>query len=475
MENIIGREYESRLLKQYVNSSKSEFIAVFGRRRVGKTFLIDRLFRKDFTFTFTGIVDGKKEAQFEALKDAFDYYGIKPEKQPQTWMEAFTEIRKFLQKKTSVGKKCIMFIDELPCLDYKGGSLIEALGYFWNSWASKQPDFKLIVCGSATSWMIKNIIDSKGGLHNRITHEIHLHPFCLGEARKFLISQNVIWDDLSYLQAYMVLGGIPYYLGLLNGRFSLAQNIDLLFFSQDGELRREFERLFKTLFSSPEPYIEIIKILDKNSSGMTRDEISKKLGKKDNGHLSERLEDLKNCDFLRFYNVKVNKISAKNGIYQLTDFYTAFYLRFVTKNSVDSRYWSNRLMSSTLNTWAGLTFEKVALTHINQVKRKLHIDYMACEYYSCRLSDAQIDLVLERADRIINICEIKYSTDKYLIDKAEYEKVMHRAEAFRRETKSDKFAVQPVFITTKGLAEGMYSQSISFDVTLDDLFEVIVS
>ena len=187
-----------------------------------------------------------------------------------------------------------MFIDELPCLDYKGSALVEALGYFWNSWASKQDNFKLIVCGSATSWMIKNIIDSKGGLHNRITHEIHLHPFCLGEAKKFLVAQDIIWDDLSYLQAYMVLGGIPYYLGLLNGKYSLAQNIDTLFFSLDGELRREFTRLFKTLFSSPDSYIDIIKILAKNSSGMTRDEISKQLGKKDNGHLSDKLDDLLN-------------------------------------------------------------------------------------------------------------------------------------------------------------------------------------
>lgn len=473
MENIIGREYETELLKQYINSSKSEFIAVYGRRRVGKTYLIDQLLRKDFAFSLTGIIDGKKDAQMAALKDAFDFYGVNPQKQPQNWMEAFTELRKFLQPKVDGDQKCIMFIDELPCLDYKGSSLIEALGYFWNNWASKYPNFKLIVCGSATSWMIKNIIDSKGGLHNRITHEMHLHPFCLGETKQYLISQNVIWDDLSYLQAYMVFGGIPYYLGLVNGKYSLAQNIDNLFFSQEGEMRREFSRLFKTLFSSSEPYIEIIKILAKNSGGMTRDEIAKKLGKKDNGHLSDRLEDLKNCDFLRFYNVKVNKISAKNGIYQLTDFYTAFYLRFVTKNSNDSHFWGTRLKTNELNTWAGLAFEKVAMVHINQIKRKLHIDYMSCEYYSCRLSDAQIDLVIERADSVINICEIKYSVDKYLISKSEYDKVMHRVDAFTRETKSDKFSIQPIFITTKGLADGMYSKSISFDVTLDDLFEVV--
>lgn len=470
---MIGREYETGLLKQYINSSKSEFIAIFGRRRVGKTYLIDQLFRKDYAFSFTGVIDGKKEAQFDALKDAFDFYKCKIRKMPQTWAEAFTAIRKFLQPKIDSGKTCIMFIDELPCLDYKGSMLIETLGNFWNSWASKYDNFKLIVCGSATSWMIRNIIDSKGGLHNRITHEIHLHPFSLGETKKYLISNNVMWDDLSYLQSYMILGGIPYYLGLLNEKYSLAQNIDLLFFRQDGELRREFTRLFKTLFSTPEPYVEIIKILAKSPSGLTRDEISKKLGKRDNGHLSEKLDDLIYSDFLRFNNVKVNKISAKNGIYQLMDFYTAFYLKFASKNTVDEHYWENRLMSNELNAWFGLTFEKVAMAHIPQIKRKLHIDYMGCEYYSCRLSNAQIDLILERPDNVINICEIKYSIAKYLISKDEYEKVLHRVDAFQKETKSANFTVKPIFITTKGLADGVYSKLISFDVTLEDLFEII--
>ena len=473
MKNLIGRDYEAELLNKYVSSSKSEFIAIYGRRRVGKTYLIDQLFGKKYAFSFTGIIDGKKDVQFAALKDAFDFYGVNPEKMPDNWMDAFTVLRKFLQPKMSDNKPCIVFIDELPCLDYKGSPLVEALGYFWNSWASKQKNFKLIVCGSATSWMIRNIIDSKGGLHNRITHEIHLKPFCLGETRLFLKAQNVLWDDMSYLQAYMVLGGIPYYLGLLDGKYSLAQNIDNLFFAADGELRREFNRLFKTLFSAPDGYVEIIKILAKNKTGLSRDEIAKSLGRKDNGHLTGKLNDLINCDFLRFYNIKNNKISAKNGIYQLTDFYTLFYLTFLSKNSVDEHFWERRLMSSELSTWAGLCFEKVAMTHIPQIKRKLHIDYMACEYYSCRLPDAQIDLLLERADRIINLCEIKYSNDKYLISKEQYEKLMHRVESFITHTNGHKFAVQPIFITTKGLADGIYSKQIMFDVTLNDLFEII--
>ncbi|MCQ2973584.1 MAG: AAA family ATPase [Bacteroidales bacterium] len=472
MENLIGRTEEIELLNQYINSSKAEFIAVYGRRRIGKTYLIDQLFKSQYAFSFTGIIDGNKKMQFKAMSDAFEQYGLEIEKTPADWLDAFSLLRKFLSNKISEGKPCIIFIDELPCLDYKGSGLVEALGYFWNSWASKQDNIKLIVCGSATSWMISNIIDSRGGLHNRITHEIHLRPFCLGETREYLKSQNVGWDDMQYLQAYMILGGIPYYLSLINNRKNLSQNIDDLFFCQNGELRREFSRLFKTLFSSADSYMEIVKALASKKSGLTKTELSAKLGKANNGHLSEKLEDLINCDFVRFYNTKDKKITAKNGIYQLTDFYSIFYLTFINKNSVDSSFWTNNINNPELNTWYGLSFEKVAMTHISQIKRKLHIDYMSVEYYSWRGSDVQIDLILERKDRIIELCEIKYSNTKYAISKAEHDKLTNRISRFQ-ESSAQGFAIWPVFITTQGLEDNMYSKQIMFQVTLEDLFVVI--
>lgn len=457
------------MLNQYINSPRAEFIAIYGRRRVGKTYLIDQLFQDKYAFSFTGIIDGNKKMQFKAMTDAFDQYGFEGSEPPQDWLDAFSLLRKFLSEKISENNPCIVFIDELPCLDYKGSGLVEALGYFWNSWASKQSNFKLIVCGSATSWMISNIIDSRGGLHNRITHEIHLRPFCLGETREYLKSQNVEWDDMQYLNAYMALGGVPYYLSLINGKMSLAQNIDTLFFAPNGELRREFPRLFKTLFSSADSYIEIIKALAGKKSGLTKSELSAKIGKANNGHLSEKLDDLINCDFVRFYNVKDKKISAKNGIYQLIDFYSIFYLTFINKNSVDANFWVNNINNPELNTWYGLSFERVAMAHIPQIKRKLHIDYMSVEYYSWRGADAQIDLILERKDRIIELCEIKYSNAKYTITKSEHEKLNHRIARFQ-ETSAQGFAIWPVFITTQGLEDNMYSQQVRFQVTLEDLF-----
>lgn len=472
MRKLIGRDKEIGLLNDYVNSPKSEFIAVYGRRRIGKTFLIDQLFQDRYTFSFTGIIDGNKKMQFKAITDAFNQYGYELKESLSDWLDAFSVLRKFLSERISADKPCIIFIDELPCLDYKGSGLVEALGYFWNSWASKQDNIKLIVCGSATSWMISNIIDSRGGLHNRITHEIHLRPFCLGETREYLRSQNVCWDDMSYLQAYMVMGGVPYYLSLINRNLSIAQNIDALFFSEGGELRREFGRLFKTLFNSADAYIEIITALAGKRSGLTKSELSEKIGKANNGHLSEKLEDLVNFDFVRFYNVKDKKISSKNGIYQLVDFYSIFYLTFINKNSVDADFWVNNINNPELNTWYGLGFERVAMAHIPQIKRKLHIDYMSVEYYSWRGADVQIDLILERKDRIIELCEIKYSNAKYQISKSEYDKLTTRVARFQ-EASAKGFAIWPVFITTQGLEDNMYSKLINFEVTLEDLFVIL--
>ena len=477
MANIIGRTNEISLLKEYVESPHSEFIAIYGRRRVGKTFLIDQLFQSNYTFSLTGVIDGDAADQMQAFSDAFDMYGFHLEQRPQTWMEAFSLIRKAISSRLSDEKKCIIFIDELPSLDVRGMKLVDALGYFWNSWASKRDNVKLIVCGSATSWMMRTIIDSKGGLHDRITHEIHLHPFSLKETECFLQNMGIDWDRLSILQAYMVFGGIPYYLGLLQPQLSLSQNIDSLFFYPNAEMKREFKRLYKTLFRLPEPYMEIIRILAERRSGFSRDEIARKLGKTDNGHLSEKLEDLMNCDIIRFYNIKHKKISSRNGIYQLMDFYTLFYLTFLEKSSVDEHYWTHHLNTPEMNTWLGLAFERVCLAHIPQIKEQLHIDLMATEYYSWRsvadkshTQEAQIDLLIERADRVINLCEIKYCQDEYLITKDDDSRMRNRISLFRSDT-GTKSAIWPTYITTFGLSRGGYSTSIQWQITMDDLFK----
>lgn len=476
MKTIVGRNAEIALMNEYVSSDRAEFVAVFGRRRVGKTFLVDSLFHDVYAFSVTGVVDGESEVQMQAFVDALEMYGYALEQKPVDWFDAFVCLRKFLISRIKPNEKCIVFIDELPSLDVKGYKLVQALGYFWNSWASKQDNLTLIVCGSSTSWMIRNIIDNKGGLHDRITHEIHLHPFSLKETEEYLLSIGCQWDRLSVVQAYMIFGGIPYYLSLLRSDLSLSQNVDKLFFSRGAELRREFHRLFATLFRQPDTYISIIRLLASHKSGLTREEIVSHLGNADNGHISDKLEDLVNCDFIRRYNVKKKKISSKSGIYQLMDFFTLFYLSFAEKETVDEHFWTNHLNMPEVNSWLGLAYERVCMAHVAQIKHRLHIDSISTEYYSWRSlpnegrTQAQIDLIIERADRVINLCEIKYSDSEYSLQKDEYLRFMNRLSVFREET-GTRFAVWPTFITTYGLLQGSYASSVPVQLTADDLFE----
>lgn len=475
LNKIVGREEEIKLLNKYAESGKAEFVALYGRRRVGKTFLVNQVFKDRLTFSMTGVLDGDKNAQIHAFTDALDIYGQPTNKQPKNWYEAFQMLRHFLADKNKKNKPCIVFIDELPCFETRKSDFVSALGYFWNSWASLQDNMMLIVCGSATSWMMKNIIDNHGGLHDRITHEMHLKEFNLHETEEYLCAYGFPWDRIMIMQTYMAIGGIPYYLSLLDPAESLAQNIDRLFFKADGEMRREFKRLYKTLFASPEPYIAIVEALFSKKKGMTRDEIAKSIGTNANGYLTKMLQSLVDCDIVRFYNVKNKTISTRNGLYQLLDFYSLFYLHFIKKQPTNEHFWTQGLNSPKINAWMGLSFERICLTHIAQIKNALSISGIKTEYYSWRSvnsgneQNAQIDLVIERADRMINICEAKYSDMPYLLDKEEYEKLKTRIALFKQQTGFGG-GIIPTFITVNGLQRNSYSEHIVAQITLDDLF-----
>ncbi len=471
-EKIIGRQGEMALLEKYYHSGKAEFIALYGRRRVGKTFLIRQYFDNQFAFDMTGVLEGNKAEQSAAFHMALKAYGYKGRKNT-TWMDAFFALRQLMEDKIKDGKRCVIFIDELPCLDTPKAGFVHALGHFWNSWANWQSQIMLIVCGSATSWMVRNIIDDHGGLHDRVTHEMPLHPFTLGEAEEYFKENGFRWKRLSILQAYMAVGGVPYYMSLFSPDESPALGLDRLFFREDAELKKEYRRLFFSLFRNAQPYQEIISLLAKKSSGMTRDEISKALKVANNGKLGDMLTDLVYCDFVRKYNVREKKIKANSALYQLTDFYSIFYNTFNAKNSVDEHFWSRNVTSSNVKTWYGLAFERVCQAHIRQIKQALGISSVKTEYYSWKsksLADgAQIDIIIDRADDTINLCEVKYCEHEYLLDKAEYFKIQHRLEAFEEETQT-RSTLLPTMITTFGLANGMYNDQITAQLTLDDLF-----
>lgn len=472
MANLIGRETEQALLNQYIDSKRSEFIAIYGRRRVGKTYLVTETLNGRIDFDMTGVIEGNKNDQITSfivsLKES-GYCGSLP----TNWYEAFEALKEVVKQRKNQ-KQVILFIDELPCLDTPRSNLIKALDLFWNGWATRQKNVKLIVCGSATSWIIDNIIDNHGGLHNRITHEMHIHPFTLYETEKYIKANHFKWNRLSICQAYMFFGGIPYYLSILNNKQSLPKNIDRLYFSPDGELRQEVDRLLSSLFKSPQPYSSIINLLSQNKQGLTRTELSKKLDKETGGHLSMLLKNLEKCDFIRKYNVREKKINVNNGIYQLTDFFIHFHNDFGKLHSTDEHYWANNINTPKQNNWFGLAFERLCMAHIPQIKKALGVDRIRTEYYSWRSKQsepaAQIDLIIERADQIISLCEIKYSKAQYSINANEEDKLRNRIYAFEQETKV-RAAVQLAVITTFGLNQNAHASEVVNIITMDDLFQ----
>lgn len=477
MKRLIGREKEIESLEAYVDSGQAEFIAIYGRRRVGKTFLINQLFRNRLAFSLTGIIDGTPSEQMESFVQALEFNGYKINEHPKNWLTAFAELRKFLQPKINSGEPCIVFIDEISCFDSQRSGFVRALGFFWNSWASLQDNLKLIICGSVTSWMITNIIDSKGGLHNRVTHEIALHQFTLHETELYLLNRGFNWSRFTILQAYMCLGGVPYYLSLLSASESLAENLDRLFFDRDAELQKEYSRLYKTLFKSPEPYMKIVKLLAESKQGLTRQEISTKL-KISGKALTVQLGNLQSCDIIRLYYVKEAKIKKNGGIYQLMDFYSHFYLKFAFLGLGDAQYWSHHLNTPAINNWYGMSFERVCLAHVNQIKIILRFDRISTQFYSWRSKTdvashkrgAQIDIIIDRADDMINVCEVKYSKSQYELTKSEFDKLQNRINRFRGETKTKKGVILTM-ITTEDLLPNKYANDIDSQITLNDLFD----
>ena len=472
MGNIIGRTVEQQQLELLSKSAKAEFIAVYGRRRVGKTYLVTEYFRDQLAFHASGVLNGKTARQKESFCAALDKLGVNGT-ETDSWMKLFARLQEGLQPRVDAGKLTIIFLDEIPCFDIQRSEFIPALDHFWNTWAVQHPNIKLIVCGSATSWIIKNIIDSHGGLHDRLTFEIHLHPFNLAETEQYLLSNGLKWTRLMITQAYMFFGGIPYYLSLLQSNESLMQSLDRLYSKPSGLLRREYDRLLASLFKSPEPYYKIVDVLSKNKQGLTRDEIAQKLDMSSGGRLTKLLTNLSNCDFIRSYRVYSTKIKQNAELYALTDMFTLFHLHFNTLIGEEEHYFSKNNRAAQLLSWEGLAFERVAMQHINQIKQRLGISGISVDYYQWRSKElkpaAQIDLILDRSDDIVNVCEMKFSSAPYLIKKAEYDKLQNRLFAFQTEAQINK-GLQLTFVTPYGLKSNEYANEVMQQVQLDDLF-----
>ena len=469
---IIGRKEEQQILRSAVQSENSEFVAVYGRRRVGKTYLIRETFGYKFTFQHTGLAKGNTKEQLFSFAISLRDAGYDDCPIPKSWLEAFSLLSAYL--KNSADEKKIVFLDELPWMDTPRSNFISAFEHFWNGWASARKDIILIICGSATSWIINKVINDHGGLHNRVTKQIALQPFTLKECEMFAQSKGLEMSRYQLAECYMVLGGIPYYWSLLEKGLSLAQNIDKIIFAKNGKLSNEFNQLYASLFKSPEQYIDIVTALGKKKAGMTREEIIAATDKYSNGALSKVLDELEYCGFIRKYNGFDKK--SKQAIYQLIDNYTLFYFKFIQQNeNNDEHFWSASIDSAMHRAWSGLAFERLCMAHTQQIKVALGISGVLSNVYSWRkeadeTSDgAQIDLLIDRNDQVINLCEMKYSLSEYAID-AEYEqKLRNKKSAFIDATNTRK-AVHLTMVTTFGIKANAHSGIVQNEITLEDLF-----
>lgn len=468
---MIGREYERQILEDRLSSNKSEFVAVYGRRRVGKTFLIRHVFDKRLTFSMTGLSNATLAQQLQNFhRTIIKQYPREKFKTVASWSEAFDQLCRVIVK--SKQKKKVVFIDELPWFDTAHSGFIAALEHFWNDWATKRRDVLLIVCGSAASWMINKLIHHRGGLHNRVTQRIKVEPFNLRECKALMTSKSVKLDDYQIIQLYMVLGGIPFYWDEIKRGQSAAQNIDRICFTSNGLLLTEFDSLYKSLFDKAERHESIVKALAKKGKGLTRDEIAVECGLRTGGGLTRLLTELEESGFIRRY-VPFGK-KSRNMLYQLCDFFSLFHLRFIHGHkSFDKGYWLKLVDSTKHRAWSGYAFEQVCMSHIPQIKSALGISGIQTECSSWRSSrskqGAQIDLLIDRRDHVINVCEMKFSIGFFGIDKKYNNELSNKLAAFKSET-STKKSVFLTMITTFGLQQNAYSGNVQNDLKMDALF-----
>ncbi len=468
--NIIGRTSEMKLFQQILDSDKSEFIAVCGRRRVGKTFLIREFFETNIVFQMAGLANRPTDEQLRNFSASLELYSHNHKALPADWLDAFHQLTLYLLSLPE-GRK-VIFLDELPWMDTNRSNFMAGLEHFWNGWASARHDIVLIVCGSATSWMMDKLINNHGGLYNRLTRRVFLQPFSLKETDDLLHSKGIFYSHYDVAVCYMIMGGIPFYLSLLDNEKSLAQNIDALFFSPSGQMRSEFANLYSALFRNSADYILIVQALSKKMQGLTRNDIIAATGLKSGSALNSILSNLEACGFIRSYSNFAFK--KKDVIYQLVDFYTQFYFHFIEGRSFRSmNYWTAIQSSPSFSSWAGYTFEQLALSHKEQILRKLGISGVLTEAYAWRShgleKNVQIDLIIDRNDHTINLCEMKFYNGPFSIDKGYSQQLQDKIFIFQQQTKTRK-SIQLTLISSYGVTRNAYSNIMTNEVTLDDLF-----
>jgi len=486
--NLIGRYAEKSALADFFKSERPEFLAIYGRRRIGKTFLIKQTFaeRDCFFFNVTGVQKGKTDVQINRFTKEIGkvFYQGADIKEQNNWINTFDTLTETIKKIVPAKKKIVLFFDEFPWMATHKSGLLQALEHHWNHTWSNDNRIKLIICGSSASWIINKIINNKGGLHNRITRKIHLMPFNLKETALLLAHHKINLNHKQMIELYMTTGGVPYYLLHTEKNHSAAQMIDKLAFQHDSLLFNEFNNLFSSLFENSENYIELLRVISKSHSGIGQEEIiSQSNDVSRGGRTVERLKELEDTGFIISFMPHLHKKRGK--YYRLIDEYTLFYLDWIEpikntlqKRSLESGYWLEKHNSPTWHNWAGYAFESICYKHLHQIRKKLNISKSAVangwRYVPIAKSKdkgAQIDLLFDRDDDSITICEIKYTTELFSITKDYAGNIKNKISVFKEITRTKK-QIFFAMISANGIKDTIYSDDlIEGVVTLEDLFE----
>jgi len=479
MQNLIGREPEIRVLHESLASPQAELIAVYGRRRVGKTFLIRSVYKEEMVFELTGIKDATLAKQLENFLDTLSasFLPALPLATPQNWMQAFRMLINFLESRPLISGKKVVFLDEFPWLDTPKSGFLSAFDHFWNHWASRQSNFVIVICGSAASWMIQNIVRNKGGLHNRLTRRIRLLPFNLYETEQYLQGLHIRLDRYSILQLYMMSGGIPQYLKDVRPGESVAQIIDRMCFTNEGSLRNEFKDLYHALFDKADRHISVIRVLGAKSSGMTRTELLENTAMSSGGSVTKMLEELLESGFIAEY-IPFDK-TAKDSIFKLSDEYSLFYLKFIENSKAAGEgAWLTKASGASWSSWSGFAFENICLKHTLQIKKALGISGIYTEQSVWRHrpkgredQGTQIDLLIDRKDNCINLVEIKFYAKEFEISKKYADELHLKRQIFVAKTGTRKSVFLTMLTTFGTKTNEQYLSLIQNQLQMGVLFE----
>lgn len=484
IQNIVGRKQQIRIFERVLSSGETEFIAVYGRRRVGKTFLIREYFGQRICFEIIGLYEAGLKEQLSNFAQSMKKAGNLNLPIPASWSEAFLQLESYYEqlKKKKRKEKWVIFIDELPWLHTARSGFLTALQQFWNSYASRQQNMVLIVSGSAASWMIQNIVRAKGGLHNRLTMQIRLLPFTLNEMQELLKKHNILkLSHYELIRIYMATGGVPYYLKFLQNGLSSSQQIDELFFKQSAPLRNEYQLLFESLFTNSDQHRKIIELLAESWNGASRNEILQKTGITSGGTVSLILDELMESGFIEPW-IPFGK-NSNDQLYRLWDEYALFYLKWIKplgKRTSVQNYWLSRQNSPAIKTWSGYCFENICMKHVDKIREKLGIAGVETQVSTWRyhpdldsdIPGAQIDLLIDRKDGVITICEMKFYDSEFTITSAYAQELRQKVDVFRRVTGTRK-SIFLTLVTPFGVVKNKHYHDLGIsDIKADALFRI---